>query len=74
MGGSPIIHTASGPTTSLSLHLACSSITPVGSLHKSRGDNVCAYVGEVKEMMCVLCVDVTGGGGGIVVMDVSHTS
>ena len=30
---------------SLSLHLACSSITPAGSVHKSKGDNVvCIWV------------------------------
>ena len=33
-------HPAFGPPASLSLHLASSSITPAGSIHKSRGDNV----------------------------------
>ena len=42
-------HPAFGPLASLSLHLAS---TPVGSVHKSIGDNV----GEVEEMMCVMCV------------------
>ena len=33
-------HPAFGPPASLSLHLAISSMTPAGSVHKSRGDNV----------------------------------
>ena len=33
-------HPAFGTLASLSLHLASSSITPAGSVHKSRGDNV----------------------------------
>ena len=33
------------------------TVTPAGSVHKSRGDNV---VGAVEEM-CVVCVDVTEG-------------
>ena len=37
--------------------LASSAVTPAGSVHKSRGDNV----GAVEEMMCVVCVDVTEG-------------
>ena len=31
---------ACGPPTSLSVHLASSAVTPAGSAHKSRGDNV----------------------------------
>ena len=31
---------ACGPSATFSVHLASSSITPVGSFHKSRGDNV----------------------------------
>ena len=31
---------ACGPPASFFIHLACSSITPSGSVHKSRGDNV----------------------------------
>ena len=50
-------HPAFSPQASLSLHLASSSITSAGSVYKSRGDNV----GAVKEMMCVVCVDVTEG-------------
>ena len=38
-----------------------SAVTPAGSVHKSRGDNVVAYVGAVEEMMCVVCVDVAEG-------------
>ena len=53
-------HPAFGPPTSLSLHLASSSITPAGSVHKSRGE--CgAYVGAVEEMVCVVCVVVAEG-------------
>ena len=33
-------HPVFGPTVSISLHLASSSITPAGSVHKSRGDSV----------------------------------
>ena len=33
-------HPAFGPPASLSLHLASSSITPAGFVHKSRGDSV----------------------------------
>ena len=33
-------HPAFGPPASLSLHLVSSSITPAGSVHKSRGYNV----------------------------------
>ena len=31
---------ACGPPASFSVHLASSAVTPVGSVHKSRGDNV----------------------------------
>ena len=31
---------ASGPPASFSVHLASSAVTPAGSVHKSRGDNV----------------------------------
>ena len=48
---------ACGPPTSFSVHLASSAVTPAGSVHKSRGDNV----GAVEEMICVVCVDVTEG-------------
>ena len=40
---------ASGPPASFSVHQARSAVTPVESVHKSRGDNV----GAVEEMMCV---------------------
>ena len=55
-GGSPDV-------PSFSVHLASSAVTPAGSVHKSRGDNV----GAVEDMMCVVSVDVTEGA---VVMDV----
>ena len=46
---------ASGSPASLSLHLASSSITPAGSVHNSRGDNVgCMWV-QLKRW-CVSCV------------------
>ena len=63
MGGGESDVPTCGPSVSFSVHLASSAVTPVGSVHKSRGDNV----GAVEEMMCVVCVDVRGG---IVVMDV----
>ena len=44
-------HPAFGPPASVSLHLASSSITPAGSVHKSK-------------MMCVVCVDVKEGHSG----------
>ena len=31
---------ACGPPASFSVHLASSEVTPAGSVHKSRGDNV----------------------------------
>ena len=49
-------HPAFGLPVSLSLHLASSSITPAGSVRKSRGDSV--GVGAVEEMVCVMCVGV----------------
>ena len=48
-GGSPmfplVLHQPASP-------FFCSVVTPAGSVHKSRGDNV----GAVEEMMCVVCV------------------
>ena len=40
--------------------MAISSITPVGSVHRTRGDSG-AYVGAVEEMVCVVCVVVAEG-------------
>ena len=57
-------HPAFGLPVSLSLHLASSSITPAGSVHKSRGDNVVCMWVQLKEIVCE-CYK-----GGIVVMDV----
>ena len=48
-GGSPMFPLVVHQPASL----ACSAVTPAGSVHKSRGDN--------EEMMCVVCVDVTKG-------------
>ena len=57
MGGGKSDVPACGPPASFSVHRASSAITPVGSVHKSRGDNV----GAVEEMVCVVCVSVTEG-------------
>ena len=40
VGGGESDHLAFVPPASISLHLASSSITPAGSVHKSRGDSV----------------------------------
>ena len=48
---------ACGPPASFSVHLAGSAVTPAGSVHKSRGDNV----GVLEEMMCVVCDSVSEG-------------
>ena len=64
-------HPAFGPPASLSHHLASSSITPAGSVHKSRGDNVVRMWVQLNRW-CVSCVGVYRGG--IVVMDVIFSS
>ena len=48
------VHPAFGPTASLSLYLASSSITPAGSVHKSMGDNVMPMWVQLKRW-CVSC-------------------
>ena len=48
-------HPAFGPPASLSLHLASSSITPVGSVHKSGGDSVVRMWVQL-DRWCVSCV------------------
>ena len=48
-------HPAFGPPVSLYLHLTSSSITPVGSVHKSRGGSVVRMWVQLK-IWCVLCV------------------
>ena len=48
---------ACGPPASFSVHLTSSAVTPAGSVHESRGDNV----GAIEEMMCVVRMDVTEG-------------
>ena len=50
---------ACGPPASFSVHLASSAVTPAGSVHIIQGRQCGVYVGAVKEMMCVVCVDVT---------------
>ena len=54
-GGSD--HPVFGPPVSKSRHLAISSITPAGSVHKSRGDSVVRMWVQLKRW-CVVCVDV----------------
>ena len=54
---------ASGPPASFSVHLASSAVTPTGSDHKSRGDNLVRMF-AVEYMMCVVCVSVTEGHNG----------
>ena len=49
-------HPAFGPPASLSLHLASSSITPAGSVHKSRGESVVCMWVQLDERWCVSCV------------------
>ena len=53
-------HPAFGPPVSLSLHLASSSITPAGSVHKSRGDSVVRLW-----VVCVLHRANSGDGCGL---------
>ena len=48
-------HPAFGPPDSLSLHLTSSTITPAGSVHKSRGDIVVRMWVQLKRW-CVSCV------------------
>ena len=48
-------HPAFGPPASLSLSMVKSSITPVGSVHKSRGDTVVRMWVQLKRW-CVSCV------------------
>ena len=46
---------ACGPPASFSVHLASSAVTPAGSVHKSRGDNVVRMWVQLKRW-CVSCV------------------
>ena len=43
-GGGESDHAACGPPASLTVHLASSAVTPVGSVHKSRGNNVALHL------------------------------
>ena len=54
-------HPAFGPPASLSLNLASISITPAGSVHKSRGDSVVRMWVQLKRW-CVSCVSVLHRG------------
>ena len=60
VGGGESDVPACGPPASFSFHLASSTVTTAGSVHKSRGDNV----GAVEEMICVVYVSVTEGYSG----------
>ena len=46
---------ACGPPASFSVHLASSAVTPAGSVHKSRGDNVVRMWVQLRRW-CVSCV------------------
>ena len=46
---------ACGPPARFSVHLASSAVTPAGSVHKSRGDNV-VRMGVQLQRCCVSCV------------------
>ena len=46
---------ARGPPASLSVHLDSSAVTPAGSVHKSRADNVVRMWMQLKRW-CVSCV------------------
>ena len=46
---------ACGPPVSFSVHLASSAVSPSGSVHKSRGDNVVRMWVQLKRG-CVLCI------------------
>ena len=50
-----------GPPASFSFHLASSSVTPAGSVHKSMGDNVVLMWMQLKRW-CVSCVWVLQSG------------
>ena len=54
MGGESDVP-ACGPPASFSVHLASSAVTPAGSVHKSRGDNVVRMWVQLKRW-CVSCV------------------
>ena len=65
-------HPAFGPPASLSLHLASSSITPAGSVHKSRGDSVVRMWVQLKRW-CVSCVWVLQRGNSGAGCDLAST-
>ena len=52
---------ACGPPTSFFVHLSSSAVTQARTVDKSRDDNVVRIVGELEEMMCIVCVSVTKG-------------
>ena len=48
---------ACGPPASFSVHLASSAVTPAGSVHKSRGDNVVRMWGPICLQCYVVVID-----------------
>ena len=48
LGGGESDVPACGPPASFSVHLASSTVTPAGSVHKSRGDNVVRMWAQLK--------------------------
>ena len=52
---------ACDPPASFTVHLASSAVTPAGSVHKSRGDNVVRMWVQLKRL-CVLCMCVLQRG------------
>ena len=62
-GVSPIFPLDRGPPVSFSVHLASSSVTLVGSVHNSSGDNVVRMCVQLKRL-CVPCVWVLQRGFG----------
>ena len=67
-GGSP----PCGPPASFSVHLASSAVTPAGSVHKSRDDNVVSMWVQLKRW-CVSCVWVLQRGHGVYGCDLAST-
>ena len=65
-------HPAFGSPASISIHRASSSITPAGSVHKSRGDSVVRMWVQLK-IWCVSCVWVWQRGNSVDGCDLAST-
>ena len=72
VGGVRCSRPACGPPASISVHLASSTVTPAGSVHKSRGDNVVHMWVQLKRL-CVSCVSVLQRGHSGDVCDLGST-